>query len=455
MHVVGGGSGGWSLRSDRILEARDEEPAASTGPGFGVYRALKSPRLIGECVSLLDRGGVAALVPASAADGYFDQVVRQVAHFAESRDTAGDTAAGGILALPTSGSTGSPKLVAIPAEGIVRFMEWGKRYFGFDASTVSLSLSPWNFDVSLLDTWAVLAAGGTVVAADAARLQDTDYLRRLVFEHRPTFLQTVPSTLDALVKAIAEDDVQESVTGLVLTGGVAAQVTRGAAARRFPSAVFYNVYGATEVNDCSIQELSAREFAEADTLPLGEPITGCDIVLGLPEGGHVPVDHAGDAEGEVLVRTPWMALGYLMDGALHPLPAVEVEGHRTLYPMKDRVSCTAGRLTYLGRRDRTVKIRGQRIDLDEIEQAARRTGLAGMACAWIGEEGSDAELHLAYTTAEHAPRPASGLQVRMQLSRLLPSFAMPNRLHLFDRPFPLNGNGKPDLPMIKKQTEGK
>jgi len=441
-----------TLFTDRVLEGDDRHGAAVTRCEFGVYRATKNTHLIGACVELINRGGVAALVPASASDAYLDEIARQVEHFARSRTVSTSSGSDGILALPTSGSTGSPKLVAIPMPGIVRFLAWGEEYFGFDASTVSLSLSPWNFDVSLLDTWAVLAAGGTVVAADAAKLHDARYLTRLLVEHRPTFVQVVPSTLDALVNA-AGDDIYESVRDVVLTGGVASRSSRAASARLFPTAAFHNVYGATEVNDCLVQTLSAEEFAESETLPLGSPITGCEVVLST-DGNVQPVGGCtDDVEGELLVHTPWMALGYITDGDLHPLSGIEVETFGLLYPMKDRASYAAGRLTYLGRRDRTIKLRGQRVNLDEIEQAARQTGLAGMACAWVDDSTTTQELHLAYTAPDYGSPPASGLQLRLQMSRRLPAFAMPNHLHSFGRPFPLNGNGKPDLPMVRTRVE--
>lgn len=441
------------LSTARILEGEcHREATVGASKGHGAYRATKSPQVLRACIDLINRGGVAALVPAAASDAYLDEIARRMEYFVSTRAAAVSVGETGILALPTSGSTGTPKLVALPAAGVARFLSWGGEYFGFDASTVSLSLSPWNFDISLLDTWAVLAAHGTVVAADAARLHDAAYLKRLLVEHQPTFVQVVPSTLDALLRATDEASY-DSLQHVVLTGGVASQPTRGAAARAFPEAVFHNVYGATEVNDCLAQTLTGQEFAEAETLSLGGPIAGCEVVLHADGAAHPVGGSKDDSHGELLVRTPWMALGYIADGMIQPLPATEVEAQGLLYPMKDLAACTAGSLTYLGRRDRTVKIRGQRINLDEIEQAARKTSLTGMGCAWIEDSAGVQELHLAYTAPHPGETAASGLRLRMQMSRLLPAFAMPNHFHPFAGPFPLNGNGKPDLTTIRQRVE--
>ncbi|MCM1011805.1 AMP-binding protein [Brevibacterium sp. XM4083] len=435
------------LSAGTIVEGEDKRTDDVASLEYGIYRATKNRRLIDECAEVLNRGGVAALVPTTATETYLKSVAEQVEQFARSRHQAEGTASGGILALPTSGSTGTPKLVAIPVAGLVQFLQWGQDYFNFDATTLSLSLSPWNFDVSLLDTWAVLSSGGTVVAAEAARLHDAAYLARLLDEHRPTFVQVVPSTLDALINA-AGGATYPSIRNVVLTGGVVAQPARAAAAKLFPEATFHNVYGATEVNDCLIETLSAQQFAGTETLPLGMPIAGCEIYLDA-DGERQPLHEAAEAtHGELLVRTPWMADGYIHEGSMTPLPVTA----DALYPMKDQALWANGQLMYQGRRDRVVKVRGQRVNLEELENAARRTGLVGMACAWLTDTAPAEELHMAYTTPDHGTA-TTGLQLRMAMSATLPAFAMPNHLHAFAGPFPLNGNGKPDLPTIKSRVE--
>lgn len=443
-----------ALSTDRLREGPEASISGGIQRSSGTYRATKNPQLLLESVKVISQGGVAALVPTSASDAYLDTIATQVEQFARAHLVSSGPEAGGILALPTSGSTGSPKLVAIPARGIAQFLDWGKNYFDFNSSAVSLSLSPWNFDVSLLDTWAVLAAGGRVVPVESARLHDTKYLADLLRQQQPTFVQVVPSTLDALIKA-AGDDICGSVRNVVLTGGVASRATRAVAARLFPAAAFHNVYGATEVNDCLIATMSAQQFASSETLPLGTPLAGCEIFLRANGAVQPVVPLMEDGEGELLVRTPWMALGYITEGELQPLPSTKVDAYGALYPMKDRAISAAGCLEYLGRSDRTVKLRGQRINLDEIEHAARQTDLTAMTCAWLDESTSIQQLHLAYTSPERGTAPASGLQLRLKMSRLLPAFSMPNYLHPFDGPFPLNGNGKPDLPAIKTLIESK
>ena len=410
-----------------------------------VLRAAKSTEVLAAVIDQIGRGRVVALVPESSSDEYVAEIRSQITAFSLDRgDNPGDD---GILALPTSGSTGRPKLVALPVSGIERFMTWAAEQFGFSEASRSLSLSPWNFDVSLLDTWAVLAAGGTVLAARPDRLRDPGYPSGLLRSQDVTFVQTVPSTLEDLVRSRVEGESFPSVRDVVLTGGAASIATRAAAAELFPWARFHNIYGSTEVNDCLIQVLPAEAFATAATLPLGIPISGCEIHLDH-RGTVRPLGDCPDgAEGELLVHTPWMATGYITDGRIEPLVAPTSEP--VLHRMRDRVILTGGQIHFTGRTDRTVKLRGQRLNLDEVEHAASATGLVGAACAWIESSESGEHLHLAYTNTPADQANPSGLQLRMLLSRRLPPYAMPNRLHPFDVPFPLNGNGKPHLKKIK------
>lgn len=425
--------------------------AIATESSAVLLRAAKNARVLRSVVDELSRGSVVALVPELSGDEYCEQVRTQLDALADARSTP-DGRNEGILALPTSGSTGRPKLVALPLSGIERFIAWGVQRFMLDDRTASLSLSPWNFDVSLLDTWAVLAGGGSVICADPHRLHELDYITRLLSDHNISFLQTVPSTLDILVQAAGPDESFTSVKDVIVTGGVAGVTTRRAAAVLFPQARFHNVYGSTEVNDCLLHTASAAEFASAATLPLGTPVAGCDVRVDADGEVLALADCPDGTEGELLVRTPWMAAGYIDCGRIQPL--VDPGSDQGLYRMKDRVLVAGDQVVYLGRSDRTVKLRGQRLNLDEIERLASATGVVRAACAWLSASDTGEELHLAYTTAEGAT-PGSGLQVRLALSGRLPPYAIPNRLHAFGATFPLNGNGKPHLEQIKIQAEGK
>lgn len=108
-----------------------------------VFRATKNPHLLRCVINELTRGHVVALVPELSGNDYCEQISTQIESFASARSTT-EGQDEGVLALPTSGSTGSPKLVALPVGKIERFIMWGVQQFLFDNHTTSLSLSPWS-----------------------------------------------------------------------------------------------------------------------------------------------------------------------------------------------------------------------------------------------------------------------------------------------------------------------
>lgn len=388
------------------------------------------------------------LTPPAAGRPYLDEVSKILEGYQGPGTETGS--AGGSVVFLTSGSTGAPKLVKIPAAGISTFMHWGTKAFSFGPDTVSLSLSPWNFDVSVLDTWSVLAAGGTVVAADAEKIHQRGYCSELLTEHRISFLQLVPATLQALLSDLAPEHRVSSVRDVVITGGVASRAQREVAAQHFPQAVFHNVYGSTEVNDCLIFSTNARNFAAASELPLGIPIEGCQFRIRTETGQLIGLaELAEGAKGELLVRTPWMAEGYLENTGLRNL----LDQPESFYPMRDLVQVRNNHLHFIGRIDRTVKLRGQRVSLDDIEASATSIPGISQSVAWVtGSAGSEA-ISLAYTAIADQPHSLSGLTIRKGLSAKLPGYAMPNRIHNLGERFPLNSNGKPSLVEIMRITD--
>ncbi len=120
-----------------------------------------------------------------------------------------------LLTLTTSGSTGVPKLVPIGIGAFDRFADWATGKFGIDGATRSLSFSPLNFDLALLDVWTVLEAGGTVVLADAGASGDAGYLRELALDNEVTLVQGVP----LLHRLLAVDEARyPAVRTVVFTG---------------------------------------------------------------------------------------------------------------------------------------------------------------------------------------------------------------------------------------------
>ena len=416
-----------------------------------VYRATKDGKTLKRIIDELLPGKVVALIPETASSEYEKSISEQITNYQRAQGNEDDPIGGGMLALPTSGTTGKPKLTLLPLERICHFLRWGQKQFHFSASTTSLSISPWNFDVSLLDTWAVLAARGRVFTVDSGNIHDADYLKNAILEAQPTFMQLVPSTLRAVLNCLKQQEPLPCVQDIVLTGGSVSRQDRKSLVRAFPRATFHNVYGSTEVNDCLIATFSAGQLTANKRAELGQPLPGVKAYIRNGDGLHEL--GADSLRGELLIATPWMAIGYINDGKLEPLP--HAHGHEeSLYPTNDEVEYDGRNIVFLGRRNRTVKIRDQRVSLDEVENVVNGIDFIDMAHAWIAEIDGENQLSLAYLVRPGNEVKNKNLSLRMGMSKVLPAYAIPSKIYQFEGRFPLNGNGKPDGHRIQKSILG-
>ncbi|NEE16087.1 amino acid adenylation domain-containing protein, partial [Streptomyces sp. SID7499] len=151
--------------------------------------------------------------------------------------------------------------------------DWATEKFGIDGTTRSLSFSPLNFDLALLDVWTVLEAGGTVVLADAGASGDAGYLRDLAQSNEVTLVQGVP----LLHRLLAADDARyPTVRTVVFTGEAVSEQGLRDTFAACPAARFHNVFGCTETNDSFIQDIDPDAYVHP--LPIGAPIDGTDAV---------------------------------------------------------------------------------------------------------------------------------------------------------------------------------
>lgn len=130
-----------------------------------------------------------------------------------------------------------------------------------------LSYAPLHFDLSLLDVWATLRAGGTVVLVEPGRATDARYLARVMHTERVGIVQSVPMLYRLL--ADAQEDPFPHVKYVIVTGDRIQPRLLAQLPRLFPAARVYNVYGCTETNDSFLHEYSG----EAE-LPIGRPLPG-------------------------------------------------------------------------------------------------------------------------------------------------------------------------------------
>ncbi|SCF06655.1 amino acid adenylation domain-containing protein [Micromonospora haikouensis] len=342
----------------------------------------------------------------------------------------------------TSGSTGVPKGVRVPVRGVVRLVHRaghvrqgpGERY---------ARLAPLAFDASTLEIFAPLVSGAAIeVFPDGP--PSPSALAGFLAERAVTVLWLTAG----LFRLLAEHR-QNAFAGLrqLLTGGdVVASAQVRQVLERHRGLRVSNGYGPTE-NTTFTTVAHFDDPAEVDDpLPIGRPIAGTRVMVVDRSGHRVP---AG-AVGELRTSGLGLALGYAGDRAATAIAFGCLPEHpdEVSYATGDIVRWDAdGRLRFLGRRDRQVKVFGHRIELHGVEQALRDHPAVRDAYVTVVGDGTSARL-LAGVVAVPDTDPST---LREHVARAQPAYAVPSAWALVTE-LPLTANGKVDVAMLARHT---
>ena len=330
----------------------------------------------------------------------------------------------------TSGSTGRPKGVMIEHRAIASQMAWLAREHGIGRGERILQKTPASFDAA---QWELLAAanGATLVAGAPGIFRDPDAIIDAVRRHGITILQCVPTLLKALVEVERSHDLAS--LRYLFSGGEALTCDLASAWRVYaPWCALTNLYGPTE---CTINTSAYRVGGDecGGIISIGRPVD--HLRYHIVDSDLKPVD-AGKA-GELLVSGVQLARGYLHQPELTaqrfpPNPFESVWPHDRVYRTGDIVrSAEDGTVHYLGRADNQLKLRGYRIELDEIGHAIEAHDWVKTAAVIVQtDQATGDQLLLAYIELSprqaalmdqgnhgaHHQSKANRLQVRAQLS---------------------------------------
>jgi amino acid adenylation domain-containing protein len=358
--------------------------------------------------------------------------------FAGEPDSApAPLAASGDLAyvIYTSGSTGRPKGVAIEHRALVNLLLSMKELLGSGPGDLWLALTSLSFDISGLELFLPLVSGGHVLMAGTPEAADALALVRLASAHPVTHVQATPSGWQAMLDAGFD---HPWVTALV--GGEALPPTL---ARSLRGRVrdMWNVYGPTETTIWSTRE---RVPVDPDTVTIGGPLANTQVYVLDDRLDPVPVG----VPGELFIAGAGVARGYLNRPELTAerfLPDPFGPPGSRLYRTGDRVRWLAdGRLSFLGRADGQVKLRGHRVELGEVEAVLSSCPGVTRAVAAV-----HADVLVAYVVGD-----ASG--VRAHVARSLPAVMVPAEVISLPA-LPMTPNGKIDrkaLPAPSRQPGG-
>ncbi|MCF8568746.1 amino acid adenylation domain-containing protein [Gordonia sp. HY002] len=310
----------------------------------------------------------------------------QAAPISDSERTApvlGDTAA---YTLFTSGSTGRPKGVTVAHEAIANRLEWMHEWYSLGSGDVFVQKTPITFDVSVWELFLPVALGATLVIAEPGGHGDPEYMADLIRAEAVTAIHFVPSMLAAFTDVLGErlrelTSVRTLFTsGEALTASIAAPVLTA-----LPSLELHNLYGPTE----AAVDVTAQHVAFGSVgVPIGVPVPATSTYVLDQSLSLVP---AG-VPGELYLGGVQLARGYAARTDLTSERFIADpfgEPGSRLYRTGDLVRWNnSGEIEYLGRTDFQVKLRGQRIELGEVEAAiADAPGVVHAAAAVVDSPG--------------------------------------------------------------------
>jgi amino acid adenylation domain-containing protein/non-ribosomal peptide synthase protein (TIGR01720 family) len=339
----------------------------------------------------------------------------------------------------TSGSTGVPKGVAIEHHSAARYVQWSARLSELEPTDVILQNTAYTFDPSLPEIFGALTSGARLVLERPGGPQDIRYVADRIARERVTVIQCVPTFLRALLENA--DSAQLVSLRAIFSGGEAMPADLPALVRSRTQAVLYNAYGPTEVT----VDATCDRVDEQGRITIGRPVPHlCAYVL----------DAAGEPLprgmiGELYVGGDTLARGYVARPAetaavFTPDPFSSTPGAR-MYRTGDRVRRLAdGRLDYVGRVDRQVKVRGHRVELGEIEAVLASHPAVLEAAVILRRTGNDARVVGVVASSQQL----EPLDVLRHVKRSLPDYMVPHAIAIVPS-LPRTAGGKVDLQALE------
>jgi D-alanine--poly(phosphoribitol) ligase subunit 1 len=345
----------------------------------------------------------------------------------------------------TSGSTGEPKGVVIPHQGVLHLVDWAAQDLGVGPGDRLTNVNPIFFDNSVFDIYAGLLNGAAIVALDALKGRPPAELVAEITRNRCTFFFAVPTLfmfLDSM--HLLTPDKLPSVSRFMF-GGEGFPVAR---LRRFYEAFvgkaqLINCYGPTETSCiCSGFEITGSALDTTEGLaPLGRL---------NPSFSHRILDEelkpvAAGGVGELWLGGPCVGLGYLNnfeETAKRFRQDPLIDGYRAiLYRTGDLVTREkqTGLLRFRGRADNQVKLRGYRVELEEIDHAmALIPGVVRALAIVLHDASGSSRLVAAYSGSK-----LGDADLLAHCNERLPAYMVPSRFTWLEN-IPTNTNGKAD-----------
>ncbi len=347
----------------------------------------------------------------------------------------------------TSGSTGKPKGVMVRHHNIVNQIHGFKKMFYSDGSLFNhILMAPFTFDPSVQHVFSPLTYGAPLFLLPKGVKEDPQQLLAFIKEHHIHIFDAVPSQIDMLLE-LTEDLGGLEFECILLAGEVFSRNLYHKIRGRLKARKVLNVYGPTEaaINTTMYECTESETGASLTTIPIGKPLMNYKVLILDEDLNLCPIG----VPGELYIGGEGVSRGYVNNPQLTRAKFVKSPfgDDEILYRSGDFARwLPEGNLEFLGRMDQQVKIRGQRIELEEVELQLMKNPLVKEAVVIAREDKNKIKFLSAYLVPESR---LAISEIRDTLMEHLPHYMVPGHFVEVEQ-MPLTANGKVDRSALLK-----
>lgn len=325
----------------------------------------------------------------------------------------------------TSGSTGNPKGVMIEHGSLFNRLEWMQHEYVLDGSDKILFKTPYSFDVSVWEIFWWAMYGAQLVVLEDGSEGDPQKMLDVVKDKEISTLHFVPSMLNVFISYIDANKINPKKFALkkVFTSGEALEVDSVVKFKKLFNASdteLHNLYGPTEAT-IDVTHYDCRDISSSSKfVPIGKAVAHNRVFVADKDLNEVPKG----CEGEIMIQGVNLARGYLNNlEKTNENFVFDSDGVRTYKTGDFGVEMPDGNIKYLGRKDNQVKIRGNRIELDEIRKVILDNSNISDCCVLDSNELNEEKKIICCYISSEALKEENLVRI---LGRYLPTYSIPN-----------------------------
>ena len=343
----------------------------------------------------------------------------------------------------TSGSTGIPKGILVRKHSMVNLVDGYKLSMQIEDLSNFLSICSVSFDMFAAEVWICLLSGKKLILANEEEAKNPILMSKLIEKQNAEFMLITPSKLDLLLsnentRTCLKHIKATQIGGEVLTPNFYKKV------RKYTNARIYDGYGPSETTSCC----SCKFVTSSDDINIGKPLCNTQIYICNKDLNLCPIG----VTGELCISGDGVSFGYINNiEATNKNFINNPFGKGIMYKSGDLARWTSsGDIEYIGRNDFQIKIRGLRVELEEINNAIKK--LDGISnCVTIVRKINNIDTICSFVVSKNKEPE----QIKKELNKHLPHYMIPTHIVILDK-LPLTPNGKIDnknLPKIDIKVE--